>query len=126
MRRALSACLKMPKASWGGPQFEARKNRAWEHHLALTAAALWFALLTKLESERECRRDVRIALEMGVWVLPALSTANLRELMWAALPLAPPTLAEGVLSVVERLVRRARSIRQPITGTNGTNRLIQM
>ncbi|MDQ3254596.1 MAG: hypothetical protein M3R15_11930, partial [Acidobacteriota bacterium] len=56
------------------PQFEARKYRAWQHHLALTAAALWFALLTKLESERECRRDVRIALEMGVWVLPALST----------------------------------------------------
>jgi len=66
MLRASSARSKMPKVNWGGPQFEARKYRAWEHHLALTAAVLWFAVLTKLESERECRRDIRIALEMGV------------------------------------------------------------
>ncbi len=76
----------------------------------MTAAALWFAAQTKLEWERECLRDVRIALEMGVAALPALSTANIRELMRAALPLAQPKVAEAALSVVERLVRRARSI----------------
>ncbi len=88
-------------------EFEARKYRAWEHHLALTAAALWFAAQTKLEWERECRRDIRLALETGV---PALPTANIRELMRAELPLAAPTLTETALAVFKRLVRRARSI----------------
>ena len=100
----------MQRTNWDGRKFEARKFRAWEHHLALTAAALWFAAQTKLEWERECRRDIRLALETGAPALPALSTANIRELMRAALPLSQPTLAEAALSVVKRLVQRARSI----------------
>ncbi|MDQ3173037.1 MAG: hypothetical protein M3Q91_04915 [Acidobacteriota bacterium] len=100
-------------------EFEARKYCAWEHHLALVAAALWFAAQTKLEWERECRRDVRIALQMCVAVLPALSTANLRELLRAALPLSQPTLAEAALSVVERLVQRARSIGSRLRAQTG-------
>ncbi|MDQ3566076.1 MAG: hypothetical protein M3436_18965 [Pseudomonadota bacterium] len=76
----------------------------------LVAAALWFAAQTKVEWERDYRRDIRLALETGAPALPALSTANIRESMGAALPLAQPTLAEAALSVVERLVRRARSI----------------
>ncbi len=98
------------KDELGWAEFEARKYRAWEHHLALTAAALWFAAQTKLEWERECRRDVSIALEMGVPVLPALSTANIRELLRAALPVAHLTSVEAALTVVKRLVRQARSI----------------
>jgi SRSO17 transposase len=98
------------KDELGWAEFEARKYRAWEHHLALTAAALWFAAQTKLDWASECRRDVRISLEMGVPALPALSTANLRDLLRAVLPLAQLTPAEAALSVVERLVRRARSI----------------
>ncbi len=98
------------KDELGWAEFEARKYRAWEHHLALTAAALWFAAQTKLEWEREGRRDIRIALEMGVPALPALSTANIRELMRAALPVAHLTPVEAALAVVKRLVRRARSI----------------
>ena len=78
--------------------------------MALTAAALWFAAQTKLEWEREHRRDIRLALELGVARLPALSTANICELMRAALPLAPLTPATAALSVVERLMRRARAI----------------
>ena len=98
------------KDELGWAEFEARKYRAWEHHLALTAAALWFAAQTKLEWEHEYRREVSIALEMGVPALPALSTANLRELMRAALPVAHLTPVEAALGVVKRLVRRARSI----------------
>ncbi|MDQ3258624.1 MAG: hypothetical protein M3R15_32870 [Acidobacteriota bacterium] len=49
-------------------------------------------------------------LEMGVPALPALLTANLRYLLRVALSLAQLTPAEAALSVVERLVRRARSI----------------
>ncbi len=107
------------KDELGWAEFEARKYRAWEHHLALTAAALWFAAQTKLEWERECRRDIRLALETGVPALPALSTANLRELMRAALPLSPPTLAEASLSVVKRLVQRARSIGSRLRAQTG-------
>ena len=107
------------KDELGWAEFEARKYRAWEHHLALTPAALWFAAQTKLEWEGEGRRDIRIALEMGVPALPALSTANIRELMRAALPLAPPTVPEVALSVVERLVRRARSIGSRLRAQTG-------
>ncbi|MEJ7617920.1 MAG: hypothetical protein WKF30_13380, partial [Pyrinomonadaceae bacterium] len=78
--------------------------------LALTAPALWFAAQTKLEWEREGQRDIRVALEMGVPALPALSTANIRELMRAVPPLAQLTPVEAALSVVKRLVRRTRSI----------------
>ncbi len=42
--------------------------------------------------------------------LLALSTANLRELMRAALPVAHLTPVEAALAVVKWLVRRARSI----------------
>jgi hypothetical protein len=71
---------------------------------------LWFAAQTKLEWEREHRRDIKLSLELGVVQMPALSTANLRELMRAALPIAQLTPAQAVLSVIERLVRRARAI----------------
>jgi len=107
------------KDELGWAEFEARKYRAWEHHLALTAAALWFAAQTKLEWERECWRDIRLALETGAPALPALSTANIRELMRAALPLSPPTLAETALSVVKRLVQRARSIGSRLRAQTG-------
>jgi hypothetical protein len=39
------------KSELGWGEFSARRYRAWEHHLALTAAALWFVAQTKLEWE---------------------------------------------------------------------------
>jgi SRSO17 transposase len=99
------------KDELGWAEFAARKYRAWEHHLALTAAALWFTAQTKLEWEGECQRDIKLTLELGVAALPALSTANLRELLRSVLPIAQPTLAEATLFVVRRLIQRARSIK---------------
>lgn len=99
------------KSELGWAEFQARKYRAWEHHLALVAATLWFAAQTKLEWEREHRPEVALAMELGVAVLPALSTANIRELMRAVLPPAQLTPADAVQLVVKHLVRRARSIR---------------
>jgi hypothetical protein len=49
------------KSELGWAEFSARKYRAWEHHLALTAAALWFVAQTKLEWEGEYRRDVLVS-----------------------------------------------------------------
>ena len=42
-------------------EFQARNYRAWEHHRALTAAALWFAAQMKLEWECEDHHDIKIA-----------------------------------------------------------------
>lgn len=98
------------KSEMGWAEFAARKYRAWEHHLALTAAALWFVAQTKLEWECRYGRDVKLARELKVRVLPALSTANLRELLQAVLPLTNLTPAAATQLVVKGLVQRARAI----------------
>lgn len=98
------------KSELGWAEFSARRYRAWEHHLALTAAALWFVAQTKLEwEEGEGERDEELAGELRVRVLPALSTANLRELLRAVLPLEQLTPAAATRVVVKQLVQRARA-----------------
>lgn len=98
------------KSELGWAEFSARRYRAWEHHLALTAAALWFVAQTKLEwEEGEGGRDAELAGELRVRVLPALSTANLRELLRAVLPLERLTPAAATQVVVKQLVQRARA-----------------
>ena len=96
------------KSELGWAEFAARKYRAWEHHLALTAAALWFVAQTKLEWEGEYMRDAELAQELRVRVLPALSTANLREILRAVLPIAHLAPAAATQVVVKCLVQRAR------------------
>jgi SRSO17 transposase len=98
------------KSEMGWAEFAARKYRAWEHHLALTAAALWFVAQTKLEWEGQYERDMKLARQLKVRVLPALSTANLRELLQAVLPLTNLTPAAATQLVVKGLVQRARAI----------------
>jgi SRSO17 transposase len=97
------------KSELGWAEFSARRYRAWEHHLALTAAALWFVAQTKLEWEGECGRDAELAHELRVRVLPAISTANLRELLRAVLPITHLTPAAAAQLVVKGLVQRARA-----------------
>lgn len=98
------------KSELGWAEFSARKYRAWEHHLALTAATLWFVAQTKLEwEEGEGERDEELAGKLRVRVLPALSTANLRELLRAVLPLEQLTPAAATQVVVKQLVQRARA-----------------
>jgi SRSO17 transposase len=96
------------KSELGWAGFAARKYRVWEHHLALTAAALWFVAQTKLEWEGEYMRDAELAQDLRVRVLPVLSTANLRELLRAVLPIAHLTPAAATQAVVKCLVQRAR------------------
>jgi len=97
------------KSELGWAEFAAQKYRAWEHHLALTGAALWFAAQTKLELSAAYAPDAELAAELKVVVLPALSTANLRELMRAVLPVPQLTREEARELVVKHLVSRARS-----------------
>src|SRR5215510_9237250 len=97
------------KTEIGWDEFQAQKYRAWEHHLALTAAALCFVAQTKLEWVQTYARDPELAHQMEVEVLPALSTANVRELLKAVLPLRQLTPEQATELVITHLVNRARS-----------------
>jgi SRSO17 transposase len=97
------------KTEIGWDEFQAQKYRAWEHHLALTAAALWFVAQTKLVWAQSYARDPALAHQLEVEVLPALSTANVRELLKAVLPLPQLTPTEAMDLVITHLIHRARS-----------------
>jgi SRSO17 transposase len=97
------------KTEIGWDEFQAQKYRAWEHHLALTAAALWFVAQTKFVWAQMFPRDPALAHQLEVEVLPALSTANVRELLKAVLPLPQLTPAEAIDLVITHLIHRARS-----------------
>ena len=97
------------KFELGWDDFCARKYLAWEHHVALTAAALWFIAQVKLGWKESYQRDPRLKKIFQLEVLPALSMANVRDLLQAALPLPRlgPALARKL--VAKHLVNRARS-----------------
>ena len=97
------------KSEAGWDELEARKYRGWVHHLALVILAVWFAAQTKWEWAQKYIRDPSLALQFTVEVLPALSMANIRVLLRAALPLPQHTPEEAVALVVEHFVNRTRS-----------------
>ena len=97
------------KSELGWDDFQAQKYRAWEHELALTGAATWFAASVKLEWREMYRRDPDLAQQLAVTVLPALSTANVRDLLMAVLPLRQVSPATVRQVVIRHLVNRARS-----------------
>jgi SRSO17 transposase len=97
------------KSELGWADLQARKYRAWEHHLALTAAATWFIASVKLEWRDAYPRDPALARQLELEVLPALSTANVRELLQAVLPLPELTPEQARQVVATHLVHRARS-----------------
>lgn len=93
----------------GWDEFQAQKYLAWEHHTALTACALWFIAQTKLAWAQEVARDPYLVQQLEVEVLPALSTANVRELLKAVMPLPQLSPDEARQQVAYHLVNRARS-----------------
>jgi SRSO17 transposase len=93
----------------GWDEFQAQKYLGWEHHTALTACALWFIAQTKLSWAKEVTRDPQLAQQLEVEVLPALSTANVREMLKAVLPLPQLSPEEARAQVVKHLVNRSRS-----------------
>jgi hypothetical protein len=54
-------------------------------------------------------RDPALAHQVAVEVWPALSTANVRELLKAVWPLPQRTPAEAIDLVITHLIHRARS-----------------
>jgi len=89
----------------------ARESLAWLHHTALDALALWFIAETKLDWAQAPPRDLELRHDLEVEVLPALSMANLRELLRAVMPLAQLSPAEATRLVIQHLVNRAQSTR---------------
>ena len=97
------------KSELGWADLQARKYRAWEHHTALTAAATWFVAGVKLEWRDAYARDPKLAQQFELEVLPALSTANVREMLQAILPVPQLTPEQAREVVATHLVNRARS-----------------
>jgi SRSO17 transposase len=93
----------------GADEFQAQKYLAWEHHTALTACALWFITTTKLDWAQDCQRDPELAQQLELEALPALSTANVREMLRAVMPLPQLSPEEAQAQVVKHLVNRSRS-----------------
>ncbi|MFZ0258335.1 MAG: IS701 family transposase, partial [Gammaproteobacteria bacterium] len=97
------------KSELGWDELQAQKYRAWEHHLALTILASWFLAQTKFEWAQHYPRDSALLAESETDVLPALSMANVRELLRAVMPLQRLTEEQAIEHVIEKLTNRTRS-----------------
>jgi hypothetical protein len=64
---------------------------------------------TKLDWRQRHPRNPELARELGVDDLPALSMANTRELLRAAMPLPQLTVEGATDLVTEHLINRTRS-----------------
>ena len=99
------------KSEAGWDELVARKYRAWVHHIALDALALWFVAETKLDWAKAYPRDPDLLHQLEVEVLPALSMANVREMLQAVLPLKQLSQEQAIALVVKHLVNRSLSTR---------------
>ena len=99
------------KSEAGWDEFMARKYRAWEHHTALDALALWFIAQTKLDWALSHPADSTLLDQLQVPKLPALSFANVRELLKATMPLPYLSPDQATQLVVSHLVKRSASTR---------------
>jgi SRSO17 transposase len=99
------------KSELGWDELVARKYRAWQHHAALTALALWLLMQLRRDCRLEPAAAQALAEELGVEQLPALSVANLRELLVAVLPLPQLTPQQARALVIQQLNQRVRSTR---------------
>jgi SRSO17 transposase len=97
------------KDETGADEFQAQKYRAWEHHTALTACALWFIATIKLGWAKDCQRDPELIQQLELEALPALSTANIREMLRAVFPLPQLSAEQAQTLIVKHLVNRSRS-----------------
>lgn len=99
------------KSELGWADFQAQSYRAWDHHMALTAAATWFIAGVKLKWRAAYARDPQLQRQFELEILPALSTANVRDLLQSVLPVPQLTPQQAREAVATHLVHRARSTR---------------
>ena len=99
------------KSDLGWDDFRAIKYRAWEHQLAFTILASWFVAETRLDWERDMPADPSLFEHYQTDVLPALSMANVREMLRAAMPLPQLSTDDAIALVLKHLDNRTRSRR---------------
>ena len=107
------------KSEFGWDEFQALKYRAWDHHLALTILASWFIAQTRLEWSLAHPPDLALLDHYAIDVLPALSVANVRQLLRAALPLPQLSPQQAVQLVAKHLDNRTRSRRSRLKNRSG-------
>ena len=107
------------KSEFGWDEFQAIKLNAWEHQLAFTILAQWFITQTRLDWEEEYAQDPELLRHYEVDILPALSVANVRTLLRAALPLPQLSPSEAAALVVKHLDNRTRSRKSRILNHSG-------
>jgi SRSO17 transposase len=110
------------KSELGWDELQAQKYLAWGHHLALTVLAAWFVAQTQYEWARDYPRDPALLNQLEMEVLPALSVANVRELLRSVMPLQRLTEEQAIERVIEHLSNRTRSRKSRLK----KQRLVQM
>lgn len=110
-RHFVERSIQDAKSELGWDELVAHKYLAWQHHLALTILASWFIAETKLDWQQTYERDPQLARQLQVDLLPRLSTANVRQMLRAVMPLRQLSQEEAVQQVVKHLVNRTRSRR---------------
>ncbi len=111
LRYFVERTIQDAKSEGGWDELVARKYRAWMHHTALDALALWFVAEIKLDWAQAHPRDPELAQQLEIEVLPALSMANVRELLKAVMPLDQLSPDEATRLVIKHLVNRSNSTR---------------
>lgn len=99
------------KSELGWDELVAQKYRAWMHHTALDALALYFVMSVRRQWAKKYPRAEELKEEYAIDKLPALSVANLRELLLSVIPLATLTPRRARRLVLRHLRNRACSTR---------------
>lgn len=107
------------KSAFGWDECQATKFRAWEHQLAFTILAQWFITETRLDWAEQHGHDPDLLQHYEVDILPALSVANVRSLLRAALPLPQLSPAAAAELVVKHLDNRTRSRKSRMRNRSG-------
>jgi SRSO17 transposase len=107
------------KSEFGWDEIHTTSFNAWQHQLAFTILAQWFITLTRLDWDEKYQRDPELLTHYAVDVLPALSVANVRELLRATLPLPTLSPLDAAALVVEHLDNRTRSRQSRILNHSG-------
>lgn len=86
----------------------------------MTILASWFVAQTKYDLAKHASRDPELLRQLKTDILPALSVANIRELLRAVMPLKRLTLEEATARVIENLLNRIRSRNSRLKKLEGT------
>lgn len=107
------------KSEFGWDEIQTTTFLAWQHQLAFTILAQWFVTQTRLDWEENIERDPQLLERYEVTLLPALSVANVRSLLRAALPLPILSPLDAAALVVEHLDNRTRSRKSRLLHRSG-------